>query len=94
MHWYFSSKLISGLLAAKCDSVRKGKMEKDIKKIDVRNLEIRATKPAAHNSNRELLSARRSVKRKAPVARSRSANRTENPKRMELNEDDVFSSYN
>ena len=72
------------MLAAKSDSVRKGKLEKDLKKVDVRNLEIRSSKPAK-NSQRELVmtKTRRSVRRPTrapkpePIHRSRSANRME-----------------
>ena len=49
--------------------MRKEKIEKDIKKVDVRSLEIRAIKPA-HNSHREVLSARRSTKRTKPAHNS------------------------
>ena len=87
---YFRSKLISGLLASKSDVVRKGKVEKDIKKVDVRHLEIRASKPTK-NSDREVLltksrrSARRSTRHR-PIARSRSANRMDD-------DDDVFGTH-
>ena len=86
-HYYFRSKLITGLLSAKSDRVRKGKIEKDIKKVDVRNLEIRAIKPA-HNSHREVLSARRSIKRNNPIP----AQRSRSASRMETDED-VFNEY-
>ena len=66
--------MIAGLLSAKSDYIRKEKMEKDIKRVDVRNLEIRATKPV-RNSEREVLSARRPSKRNKPITRSRSATR-------------------
>ena len=86
------SKLISGLLASKSDVVRKGKVEKDIKKVDVRHLEIRASKPAK-NSEREVLltksrrSARRSTRhRPGTITRSRSANRMDD-------DDDVFGTH-
>ena len=80
------------MLASKSDLVRKSKLETDIKKVDVRNLEIRASKPAK-NSNREVLmtKTRRSVRRSRKdnpdyyIGRSRSGSR-----RMD-EDDDVFS---
>ena len=88
--FYFRSSLITGLLSAKSDKIRKGKIEKDNKKVDARNLEIRAIKPA-QNSHREVLtvSARRSmrIKRNASMKRSRSATKQEH---MDVDED-VFA---
>ena len=80
-------------MAAKSDTVRKGKMEMDIKKVDVANLDIRSSKPT-RNSQREVSvtknrrSARLSTRRKTQAkTRSRSANR------MESDEEDVFSTF-
>ena len=85
--------MISGLLASKSDVARKSKLETEIKKVDVRNLEIRAAKPAK-NSNREVLmtKTRRSVRRSrretpgTQIGRSRSATRMDT-------DDDVFSTH-
>ena len=56
-----SSKLISGLLSAKCDTERKEKIDKDIKKVDVDDMEIRSAKHSTKNSKRSVLSVRRSI---------------------------------
>ena len=69
-------------------------MEKDIKKVDIKNLEIRSSKApvAAKNSEREVLTARRSMKRKPKsISRSNSATRMETrglrKSRMETDDD-------
>ena len=74
---------ISALLATKSDTVRKGEMNMDLKKVDVENLANRSTKPAK-NSHRELgmtkhrRSARLSSRKKPRTSnRSRSANKFE-----------------
>ena len=89
--FHFSSKLISGLLASKSDLVRKSKLESDIKKVDVKNLEIRALKPAK-NSNREVLmtKTRRSVRRSRKENPGPQIGRSRSASRMDV-DDDVFS---
>jgi hypothetical protein len=86
----FSSKVLCGLLSAKSDLLRKSKLEKDIKKVDVRNLEIRSSKPAK-NSDREVMQTktRRSMRRSSRVA-PQSAQRSRSSTRME-EDDDPFS---
>ena len=73
--------------------MKKKVLEKDIKKVDVRNLEIRASKPAK-NSNREVMmtKTRRSIRRSTrtkpdSVARSRSATK------MDMDDEEVFDTY-
>ena len=90
--------MISGLLAAKSDTTRKEKIDKDLQKVDVHNLEIRATKPAAQNSKRSVLSARRSKKKKSKsIKRSGSVSRMETRRQststMEMDDEVSFNTY-
>ena len=90
--------MISGLLAVKSDTTRKEKIDKDLQKVDVHNLEIRATKPAAQNSKRSILSARRSKKKKSKsIKRSGSVNRMETRRQsvsnVEMDDKASFNTY-
>ena len=86
--FYFRSQLMTGLLSAKSDTIRREKIAKDIKKVDAKHLELRASKPS-RNSHREVLpaSARRSLRRAKSTKRSRSATKLD---QMEVDED-VFA---
>ena len=78
----------------KSDTARKEKIDKDLKKVDVEKLEIRASKPA-RNSEREMTltktrrSTRRSTRRK-PYPQQETMNRSHSASRMET-DDEVFS---
>ena len=90
--------MISGLLAVKSDTTRKEKIDKDLQKVDVNNLEIRATKPDARNSKRSVLSARRSKKKKSKsIKRSGSVSRMETRRQststMEMDDEVSFNTY-
>ena len=81
-------------MAVKSDTARKEKIDKDLKKVDVQSLEIRARKPIK-NSQREmeLTKTRRSVRRstrRKPYQKQAKSNRSHSASRMET-DDEVFS---
>ena len=79
-------------MAAKSDSVRKSKIEKDIEKVDVKNLELRSSKPT-RNSQREvsLTKSRRSA-RLSSRRKLQSSNRRRSTNMMDTDHDEeVFS---